>query len=605
VTQYHVTLNSQGYVLDLDRYVKRIREPFAPKRAAGSAAVGDLVGPEQVLTISDWSGGEGFEQHDPDEGQRHRFNAGVDGYSVPGTLRLGPYASIVGTTTANAVRSLQPYKTKLYAGCTAGLIYGLTTGGVFTLDRTVASLTPQLSMAVFLNVLHYGNSTNGNMGTFDGTTWTDIAGTAGGPIYSLMTHYREAAQYLYAGASAAGTNGVARIYYWTGAAFTLGQFDPEETIPVVMFVLREKLYIVATNVTSNDWALYSVDDGGSGGNWTRHVFMAGRGFPSGALVVDGIAYIGDFQNGRMYRFDGTDLTVAFELGSIASTYAGGLYPTAWRDGLWCGIIDRNATSLGVLRYDPEPSYGGPPTMFRPVTGLAAASYGSDWRAACVWADSLYLATALVGAAKVVKVDVTKYGGAGTLETGLISFGLPGVTKLLRSVTIVTAAMPASCSIQVEYRAEDTGAWTSLGTLSTLNATTATYSFGAGVTCRLLSLRLTLAGVAGGTATPVLHEVAVRYVPRPAVTREWAVGVLLEGTAELPLVTLDGSAEPLTGAQLSAALWAAAGATGPVTLVDLDGTSYAVFVTDVREEMAKISQRRGYQRLGIVSLVEAA
>jgi hypothetical protein len=31
----------------------------------------------------------------------------------------------------------------------------------------------------------------------------------------------------------------------------------------------------------------------------------------------------------------------------------------------------------------------------------------------------------------------------------------------------------------------------------------------------------------------------------------------------------------------------------------------VYVQDVREEMAKISQRKGYQRLGLVKLVEAA
>ena len=86
---------------------------------------------------------------------------------------------------------------------------------------------------------------------------------------------------------------------------------------------------------------------------------------------------------------------------------------------------------------------------------------------------------------------------------------------------------------------------------------------------------------------------------------WTLGVLLEGTAELPLITLDGANEPLTGTQLTSALWSAAESTGPVTLVDLDGASYAVYVTDVREEMAQLSQRRGYQRLGIVSLVEAA
>jgi hypothetical protein len=595
VTQYHVTLNSQGYVLDLDRYVKRIKEPFAPKRAAGSAVVGDLIGPEQALTISDWSGGEGHERHDEGRPDRHRYNAGVDGFTIPGTLRLGPYASVVGTTTTNSVRALQPFRTKLYVSCLVGRIYSWD-GTTFVLEHTIAAASVVLTMAVFVNKLYAGNGTTGALMSFDGTTGTDTAATAGGPIYTLMTHYREAAQYLYVGCGAAGTLGIARLYYWDGAVLSAPQFEPEEIYPLVMFVLEEKLYVVACNFVSYDWSLYSVDDSTSGGKWQRHVTMPGRGFPSGALVVDGVAYIGDFFNGRVYRFDGSDLTVAFELGTVEVPYSGGLYPAAWRGGLWTGIIDRGATTLGVLRYDGE-------TLFRPVTGLSGI--GTDWRAATVWGDLLFLGTAMVGSAKVVKVDPAKYGGSGTLETGLLSFGLPGVSKLLRSVTIVTAAMPASCSVQVEYRREDTGSWTTLGTLSTTGATTATYSFAGGTTCRQLSLRFTLTGVAGGTATPVLHEVAVRYVPRPTISRVWTLPVLLEGTAELPMVTLDGSDEPLTGAQLSAALWTAAGAANPVSLVDLDAASYSVYVTDVREEIGKISQRHGYQRLGIVSLVEAA
>ena len=62
MVQYHVTLNSQGYVLDLDRYARRIRDPFVPRQGQGSVAVGDLRGPEQVLVISDWSGGEGSDR---------------------------------------------------------------------------------------------------------------------------------------------------------------------------------------------------------------------------------------------------------------------------------------------------------------------------------------------------------------------------------------------------------------------------------------------------------------------------------------------------------------------------------------------------------------
>ena len=64
MTQYHVTIASQGYILDLARYRKRVHAPFASKQSQGALAVADLKGPEQVLTIADWSGGEGYVQHD-------------------------------------------------------------------------------------------------------------------------------------------------------------------------------------------------------------------------------------------------------------------------------------------------------------------------------------------------------------------------------------------------------------------------------------------------------------------------------------------------------------------------------------------------------------
>ena len=183
--------------------------------------------------------------------------------------------------------------------------------------------------------------------------------------------------------------------------------------------------------------------------------------------------------------------------------------------------------------------------------------------------------------------------------------MPGVSKLLRSVTLVCSAIVSPQTVKVEYQLEDTGGWTTLGTLSSVGATTATYAFAANTTCRQLALRLTLTGTAGASVSPTVYQVAVRYVPRPVVSREWDLAVVLEGTAELPLVTLDGASEPLTGAQLTSALWTTAGASGPISLVDLDGASYAVYVQDLREEVAQISQRRGYQRLGLVTLVEAA
>lgn len=605
MTQYHVSLNSQGYLLDLDRYVKRIREPFAVKQSQGSVAVGDLRGPEQVLTISDWSGGEGYVQHDPANPGRWRSGSGVDGFSVPGSLRLGPYAAIVGTTAIDAIRVLQSYKTKLYAAGTAGAIYSWD-GTTFALAHTVTGTPQVLSMATFLNVLYAGNAINANILSFDGTTWTDAAfSMTAGTCFSMKTHYREAAQYLYLGAAAAGSGGIGRIYYWDGGALSLGQFDPEETFPLAMFVLGQKLYVVAGDATGANWSLYSVDDGGSGGNWQRHLVAPGRGTPFAAVVHRGVAYIGDSAGGRVYSWDGSSLRVILELSTAGSTYSGWIVALAsWRGALWIGIVDTGGT-LGVLRYEPSDSASGRANVCRPVTGLA----GADWRAATVWQDRLYLANAQTGAAKLFRLDPTLFGGSGTLESGLVDCGLPGVSKLLRSVTLVAGPVVSGHSVQVEYRLEDTGAWTSLGTLSTVGATTATYAFPSATTCRQVSLRLTLTGAAGTSTSPIVHELALRYVPRPTITREWELAMVLEGTPELPLVTLDGEASPLTAAQFTSALWTAASASGPVTLVDLDGASYPVYVQNVREEVGKISQRRaasvGYQRLGVVTLVEAA
>jgi hypothetical protein len=598
VTQYHVTLNGQGYVLDLTRYRKRIRDPFVARQsstARGAVAIADLRGPEQVLALEDWSGGEGHVVYDSANPGRFRSGSGVDGYTVPGTLRLGPHASSVGTTDANAVRSLASFKGKLYAGAANGKVYSWD-GTTFAQPHTVAGGPSLTAMGVFLDELYVGNVANGNVDSFNGTAWTATRFTAGGPVFALRTHFRQAAQYLYIGASGAGTNGVGRLYYWDGSALSAGQFDPEDVDPSLLLVVGHELVVAGGDSATLNWSLYAVDDGGAGGTWRRYRALAGELYPYAGTHHDDDAYIGDLTTGRLYRWDGSALALAFQVGGAPGYAASGaLVPASWRGAVWTGVVEAGGT-LGVLRYDPRTG-----ARHRALAGLT----GTDWRSSAVWADRLYLGSSQAGAAKLFRVDPTLYGGSGTLTSGLIDCGLPGVSKLFRSVTLVCEAIVSGHSVQVEYQLEDTGAWTSLGTLSAVGATTATYSFGANVTGRQIALRITLTGVAGSASSPVVRQVALRYVPRPTVMREWDLGVVLEGTAELPLITLDSAPEPLTGAELTTALWSAAGAVGPVTLVDLDGLSYSVYVEDVREEVARLSQRKGYQRLGVVRLVEAA
>ena len=602
MAQYHVTLNSQGYVLDLDRYSKRIRDPFAAKQSTTSASftAGDLRGPEQLFVLSDWSGGEGHVQHDAGDPGGWRASSGLDGFSVPGALQLGAYGSATGFATFDLFRPLAVYKGKLYVGTNLANVY--TWDGANIVHALSVPAGAATCAAVYLDRLYLGNTVDGKLSSWDGTTLTAAAATAGGPIHTLATHYRQAAQYLYVGSSGAGLNGVGRAYYWDGASLSLGQFDFEEVRPYVSFVLGGRLYWVAGDSVNQRWGLYSVDDATSGGVWRTHERIDG-GYGVSTAVVGEVAYIGDGAAGRIWSWDGSRLRVVRELSSGGTAYAGELLGLAsWRGALWVTVVDGG--SLSLLRYQPASTSGGDESWSRPVSGVGAASSAAD---RCqVYAGKLFVGSnKAAGGGLLYGVNPLTFGSSGTLTTGLISCGLPGVSKLFRSVTIVTSAMVSPQSVEVEYQLEDTGAWTTLGTLSTVGATTATYSFAAGTTGRQIAFRVILTGSAGAPSSPVLYELALRYVPRPTVSREWELAVILEGTAELPLVTLDGASESLTGAQLTAALWTAAGASGPVTLVDLDGVSYAVYVQDVREEMGKLSQRRGYQRLGVVKLVEAA
>jgi hypothetical protein len=597
MTLYHVSLNGQGYVLDLDRYAKRIREPFARKQSTGSFALADLQGPEQVLVISDWSGGDGAVQHDEANPGRYRSGASLDGYSFPGALRLGPAGRIVGASIDEWLMMV-PYASNLYVG--SGLVGGQprvwqsNLGGSVISHSATAARIPSC-MAVYANRLYVGNSGDGTVASFDGTAWTAVAFTlAAGKASALATHFRQAASYLYVAAAFGGLNGSCRMVFWDGVSVSPAQFDMEEPECSVLVPWRHHLWMFSADSARRIGGIYSVDDSSTGGLWETHEVLTSNYFTAGCAFGDDI-YLGTGVDGEIYRWDGTRLELVYRLATRATPYTVKILGMAASAGaLWVSISDGTGTT-GLLRYDGS-------SWSRPLRGLG----GSGPRYLAPYGGMLALGTQQASGGGVLYfIDASIVVGTGQLESGLVSCGLPGVAKLFKSVTVVTSAIASPQTVQVEYRLEDTGGWTSLGTLSAVGATTATYAFAANTTGRQIAFRLTLSGTAAGTASPVLYELALRYVPRPTVTREWELAVILEGTAELPLVTLDGASDPLTGAQLTSALWTAAGVAGPVTLLDLDGVSYSVYVQDVREEIGKISQRKGYQRLGLVKLVEAA
>ena len=500
MAQYHVSIAGQGYVLDLDRYARRIREPFAGKQSAGSLALADLRGPEQVLVISDWSGGEGAVQHDEARPDRYRSGAGLDGHSQAGALRIGPGVTAVpGAFDAPAV--FQTFGTDLYlASVVGGPVFARWDGTTFT--GLVVMAGPPSAMAVYLNRLYVGNAATGAVASYNAGVWTAAAFTlAAGTASAMATHYRQAAQYLYVAAAAGGVNGSCRIVFWDGAALSLGQFDLEEPGCSVMIPWQHHLWIFGADSQRRTGGIYTVDDSSSGGVWETHHLLVGNYFTAGCLF-DGAIYLGCGLGGEVYRWDGTRLELAFRLATRDAAYSVAIRGMAvWDGALWISILD-GAGASGLLRYDGE-------GLSRPVLGVT----GTVPSALAVYVGDLHLVSG--GPGSFVRVRGGAYRASGQLESGLISCDLPGVSKLFKSVTIVTSALVSPQAVQVEYRLEDTGGWTSLGTLSTVGATTATYAFAANTTGRQIAFRLTLTGTAGASSSPVLYELALRYVPRPA------------------------------------------------------------------------------------------
>src|SRR5439155_24251650 len=168
--------------------------------------------------------------------------------------------------------------------------------------------------------------------------------------------------------------------------------------------------------------------------------------------------------------------------------------------------------------------------------------------------------------------------------------------------VLHSALALGQQVEVQGRFEDTGAWTSLGTSNTLGSTSATFTLPLGSAGKRWAVRVILSGL--GSNSPQLGDLVVRYQLATDPMREWTFAVILEGTAELPLVTLDGTAESKSGETVSADLWALKGQAGPLTFVDLDGASRAAWFVGYEERLAEESQRRGRQLRGVVMLVEA-
>ncbi|HZU06174.1 MAG TPA: hypothetical protein VFB73_09375 [Chloroflexota bacterium] len=594
--QYHITLNGQGYLVDLRRYRKTAGDAFVARRATGPLSYADL------RDISTWAQTTWAEGHAPtpapaDPAPPARFaRAQALDTLTPAALRLAPQAVPIPawdpTPAAPRIHGFLPYR--------GALFWATAQGGTLTLYRAETEALPPAAftraeaavggLAVFRNAVWVGAGTTGAVHRWDAgsgtfTTPFTFAGGQGVPALAVYTPSGTTPA-LYLGVK---LEAGAQLHVTTDGATSSLLLTLDYAEPTYLFVFDGALFVAVADAGGHG-LLYRYD----GSRWSEVLRLSENWIQAGAPFA-GAYYLASGRDNRLWRFDGRALTEVLAGHTPSGSRVRALLPFAGRlyAGLeWAGgapVRTLAASRTGADWHDLRPQ------------GLAPAGRGVHALGAL--AGTLYLGEEL---ASGTGARVYRLGGAlnpsGTLTTLPLDAGLPALPKAWRRLRAAHLPLAAGESVALAYRLDQTGSFTPLVTNSTAGSTETSGTLPDGTTSRTLELQLTLAG--GGTSSPTVTALLAEYALRPGVRRAWELEVLLEGTPRAPLRRLDGTPEPLAGAQLSAALWAARAAAAPVPYVDLDGAAYRVWVAEVEEHVAPLPPRDGWQTRARVRLVEA-
>jgi hypothetical protein len=189
-------------------------------------------------------------------------------------------------------------------------------------------------------------------------------------------------------------------------------------------------------------------------------------------------------------------------------------------------------------------------------------------------------------------------GGSSLVTSINDLGLPGVTKSLLSIKVLTKELPTGAQVVVEYQKDGSGTWVTAGTHEDGSATTFLVATSVNpVTFNALQLRVTLVST-NGTATPTLLGLVV--TSRASEREEYWDLVLRTEDIDSSDLPLGKEGKSLLGngnrrAQHLINLWRTA---APATLrdgyasgVNGDVTDHIVTIEDFRDERTKVGEGR--------------
>jgi hypothetical protein len=598
---YHVILAGQGLILDQNGYDRGVSQQFAAKLSTSGTTQNDRLGDQQLL-LNDWGGGEGLVRMGTlTATDRYRRGEGINVYDEDSVVSLGPYLAAPANlqTAFNSITCMARFK--------GWLVIGTGDGKVYRWDGTNLQLSQDLgkstggitSMCIYKGVLYISNGQDGVVSAWDGATLTTNYSTAftvpnttqAGTVSrvdNLLIHFNGANYNIWC--SVSGAAGSVVGYPTSPTAYTevLQPFSP--SVPT-MRRYKGMLVVFAADPT-NRWTWVFTIDGAATPSATFHTVYEGDAVKSSSLLhgsggdrlfVGGSGTAG----GPIYQWDGSELRLIRVLNSPDFPYSTDVTNMVEFNGaLWIATKDSSGSAMGLVRFDGAQSWS------RPVAGLSGTTPGP----LAVFNNQLHYATSATGASKVFRTDGTSVA-SGSVESALQNANLSGTGKLWQGVQINHSALISGQSVQVQYKLDDTGSWVTLGTSSTIGATSAEFNFPSPVIVDQIAFKILLAGAAGSSTPLRVFSLAARYLPSPDVLWEWSLKPLFRGTTAIAMPRADGTAEPLLGEDIAAYIRGLVEDGLPVTLVDLDDTEYTVTIQDYSERLLPSSTQMGASAQG--------
>lgn len=589
--EHTFVLGTLGLMQAKNGYSRSAARQVAPKLATSGLSNANLLN-DEVVPVDSWYGGEGFLIHEPETPDRYRLGSGIDPQAEEGAVGLGHFLTTVnvGAVAINAFTCAKAYAGKLYIGGSDGKIYTWD-GSSFALFQNWGKSTGGVTcMEVFADSIWFGNGQDGVIARYDGTTWTathgTVSGIAGGSgtlqgIRALAVHYGDGIPRLYYAATTT-------LYGQIGQGSATGTIDGGDDFAIlggridVLIPYKKRLVAIGGSKTAktNYWSLHEGDNSNTIG-WEFKYGPVENSFILCAAVLDDVLYLGDAIDGRIWRWDGSDLSIVRQLGSDLDPYtkSGSKVEIrgmlAYRGKLYVSIVDAD-DSLALLVYD------GNKTWYRPATGLT----GTLPNALAQFDGRLFLLTEESGAAKIYRTDGT-FCASGYVQSGLMDGGFGASPKLWTGVKVTHSELVSGQSVQVEFDLDNQGSWTSLGTSATVGETAKEFALPNGTKGRQIATRTTLTGPAGGSTPLKVFDVVAFYKPAPGIKRTWELTVPLQGQ-DLPsghhrMTLHGGTTETLIGEEISARIWEMVDADEPVCFLDKDRQRQVpVYILDYKE-----------------------